>query len=191
MLEVTRPYGAPVRGFVSAYVTHAVASEPWQVAAYWQLRRQVFCEELGIFACSADERDEHDAMAVPIVALAHSAGDPESVVGVVRIYAADGGTWYGGRLGVALAYRTQRHVGSGLISTAVRSAAALGCERFLAHVLLANVPYFMRHRFRPLREVDVHGQKHMLMEITLTHEAQQSHTGSLSLRAARISGLAQ
>jgi len=167
MLELTRPYGAPVRGFVSAYVTHAVASEPWQVAAYWQLRRQVFCDELGIFARATEERDEYDVHAVPIVALAHSAGDPESVVGVVRIYAADGGIWYGGRLGVAAGYRTQRHVGSGLISAAVCSAAALGCERFLAHVLLVNVPYFMRHRFRPLREVEMHGQQHMLMEAQL------------------------
>ncbi|HTU61852.1 MAG TPA: MSMEG_0567/Sll0786 family nitrogen starvation N-acetyltransferase [Polyangiales bacterium] len=167
MLELTRPYGAPVRSFVSAYVTHAVASEAWQVAAYWQLRSQVFCEELRIFAGPAEERDEQDAHAVPIIALAHSAGSPESVVGVVRIYAAGGGVWFGGRLGVAAAYRTQRHVGSGLISTAVRSAAALGCERFLAHVLAANVPYFMRHRFRPLRDVEMHGQKHVLMEAQL------------------------
>lgn len=167
MLELTRPYGAPVRSFVSAQVTHCVASEPWQLAAYWQLRRQVFCEELGMFAGAEEERDEHDALAVPIVALAHSAGGPESVVGVVRIYAAEGGVWFGGRLAVARAYRVQRQVGSGLIYTAVRSAAALGCRCFLAHVLAPNVAYFMRHRFRPLHELSLHGQRHMLMEAEL------------------------
>ena len=167
MLELTRPYGARVRGFVSAYVTHGVASEPWQLAAYWQLRRQVFCDELGIFASPTEERDEHDMRAVPIVALAHSAGSPESVVGVVRIYAADGGVWFGGRLAVAGPYRVQRQVGAGLISTAVRSAAAMGCTRFLAHVLAVNVPYFVRHGFRPLQEIALHGQQHMLMEAEL------------------------
>jgi putative N-acetyltransferase (TIGR04045 family) len=167
MLELTRPYGAPVRSFVSAFITHGVASEPWQQAAYWQLRQQVFCEELKLFAGALAERDAHDAGAVPIVALAHSAGTPESVVGVVRIYEADGGVWYGGRLGVARAYRTQRQVGSGLIRCAVRSAAALGCKRFLAHVLAVNVPYFTRHDFRALRDIELHGQRHVLMEAEL------------------------
>jgi putative N-acetyltransferase (TIGR04045 family) len=167
MLELTRPYGAPVRSFVSAYITHGVACEPWQHSAYWQLRRQIFCEELGLFAGSAEERDAEDAHAVPIVALAHNAGSPESVVGVVRIYAADGGIWYGGRLGVTNAYRVQRQVGSGLITTAVRTAAALGCERFLAQVLAVNVPYFVRHRFHAIREIEVCGQRHMLMEAKL------------------------
>jgi putative N-acetyltransferase (TIGR04045 family) len=156
-----------VRSFVSAYITHTVASEPWQHAAYWQLRRQVFCEELQLFAGALEERDAHDARAVPIVALAHNAGNPESVVGVVRIYDAGGGVWYGGRLGVAHAYRVQRQVGSGLISCAVRSAAALGCERFLAHVLAVNVPYFKRQRFQPLRDIELHGQRHVLMEAQL------------------------
>jgi len=167
MLELTRPYGAPVRGFVSAYITHGVAREPWQLAAYWQLRRQVFCNELAIFAGAADERDEHDAHAIPIVALAHSAGSPESVVGVVRIYAANSGVWFGGRLGVDAAYRVQRQVGVGLIRAAVETADALGCERFFAHVLATNVPYFMRQRFRPLCEVELHGQRHVLMEAQL------------------------
>jgi putative N-acetyltransferase (TIGR04045 family) len=181
MLELTRPYGAPVRSFVSAYITHGVANEPWQHRAYWQLRRQIFCEELGLFAGPAEERDAEDAHAVPIVALSHNAGSPESVVGIVRIYAAEGGIWYGGRLGVTDAYRVQRQVGSGLITTAVRTAAALGCERFLAHVLAVNVPYFMRHRFRPIREIEICGQSHMLMEAHLPTKTRAPELPSLSL----------
>jgi putative N-acetyltransferase (TIGR04045 family) len=167
MLELTRPYGAPVRAYVSALVTHTLASEPWQQRAYWRLRQKIFCDELGLFAGPTAERDAHDAHALPIVALAHSAGNPESVVGVVRIYAAGGGVWYGGRLGVARRYRSRPQVGSGLIATAVRTAAALGCEQFLAHVLAANEAYFERHGFRSLRQELLHGTRHVLMQAEL------------------------
>ena len=50
MLELTRPFGAPVRPYVSPLVTFGVAREPWQVRAYWQLRSEIFCGELALFA---------------------------------------------------------------------------------------------------------------------------------------------
>ena len=167
MLELTRPFGAPVRAFVSPLITCGVAREPWQLAGYWQLRREVFCEELGLFADLAAERDAHDATALPIVALAHSAGTPEAVVGVVRVYAADGGVWFGGRLGVAADYRVRTRVGAGLIACAVASAAAHGCQTFLAQVLAENVPYFARLHFRPLSELSLCGRRHVLMQADL------------------------
>jgi putative N-acetyltransferase (TIGR04045 family) len=164
MLELTRPFGAPVRGFVSSLVTYAPATESWQHAAYWRIRREIFCEELGLFAGALDEHDPLDAYATPIVALAHSAGTPESVVGIVRIYPSGGGVWFGGRLGVERGYRRRPQVGSGLIACAVRTAAAHGCERFLANVLASNVAYFERHHFQPLVEVELHGKPHVVME---------------------------
>lgn len=164
MLELTRPYGAPIRSFVSSLVTHTPATEPWHHAAYWRMRREIFCEELGLFAGAVEEHDALDAYATPIVALSHSAGTPESVVGIVRIYAADGGVWFGGRLGVERVYRKRPQVGAGLIACAVRTAAAHGCERFLANVLACNVAYFRRHHFHPLAEVELHGQPHVVME---------------------------
>lgn len=170
MLDLQRPFGAPVRAFVSTYVTHTIARESWQLAGYWQLRREIFCDELRLFADPTCERDEHDARALPIVALAHNAGTPDAVVGVVRVYQAEPGAgevWYGGRLGVARAYRVRPQVGSGLIACAVRSAVAQGCRRFLAHVLAVNVAYFTRHHFRPLRELSVCGEPHVLMEADL------------------------
>lgn len=167
MLEPTRPFGAPVRAFVSPFITCGIAREPWQLDGYWQLRREVFYEELGLFADAASERDAHDATALPIVALAHSAGTPEAVVGVVRVYAAESGVWFGGRLGVAAGYRVRTRVGAGLIACAVASAAARGCKTFLAQVLAENVPYFARQHFRALSELSVCGRRHVLMQAEL------------------------
>jgi putative N-acetyltransferase (TIGR04045 family) len=167
MLEPTRPFGAPVRAFVSPLVTCGVAREPWQLSGYWQLRREVFCEELGLFTDAAAERDAHDLAALPIVALAHSAGTPEGVVGVVRVYAAEGGVWFGGRLGVAAGYRARTRVAAGLIACAVASARAAGCEAFLAHVLIENAAFFERQHFRALSELSVCGRPHVLMRAEL------------------------
>jgi putative N-acetyltransferase (TIGR04045 family) len=167
MLEATRPYGAPVRPFLSPQITCVLASEPWQLRAYWALRREVFCEETGLFATTATERDAQDARALPIVALSHSAGSPEEVIGVVRIYAAEGGSWYGGRLAVARAYRGKPAVGAGLIRAAVTTAIAHGCQRFVATVLASNGDYFCRNGFCALSSLELCGRPHLLMEARL------------------------
>jgi putative N-acetyltransferase (TIGR04045 family) len=164
VLETTRPFGAPVRRYVSPFIAFGVAREAWEIDAYWQLRREIFCQELEIFAGPANERDPHDTRALPIVAVSHSAGNPEAVVGVVRVYPVEGGTWYGGRLGVSRDYRVRPQVGSGLIGAAVRTAAAHGCKRFLAHVLAQNGSYFARHHFRALGELELWGRPHVLMQ---------------------------
>lgn len=167
MLEATRPFGAPVHAFLSPLVTYQVARERWEREAYWQLRREIFCDELEIFSAALAERDPHDAHALPIVAVSHSAGTPEAVVGVVRVYYTDGGTWYGGRLGVARDYRARPQVGAGLIACAVRTALAHGCASFLAHVLADNVPYFERRHFAARSELELWGRPHVLMQADL------------------------
>jgi len=167
MLEATRPYGAPVRPFLSPQVLCGLACEPWQLSAYWALRREVFCEETGLFATGEAERDAEDTHALPIVALSHSAGSPEEVIGVVRIYAAGGGVWHGGRLAVARPYRVRPAVGSGLIRAAVTTALAAGCERFVATVLASNVDYFRRRGFCALSALEVCGRPHQRMEARL------------------------
>jgi putative N-acetyltransferase (TIGR04045 family) len=167
MLELTRPYGAPVRPFVASYISYGLARETWQAQGYWALRREIFCRETNLFAAPDAERDEHDVDALPLVATAHCAGNPESVVGVVRIYETEPGLWYGGRLGVTAGYRARGQVGARLIETAVTSAAALGCRRFLATVLMPNVEYFRRYHFAPLGELEVCGRAHMLMQADL------------------------
>lgn len=166
MLDATNPWGRPVRPSLGAEVVAQVASEPWQRAGYRDLRRAIFAEEQGLFEGS--DFDEHDAHALPIVAQSQIAGMPDQVVGVVRIYRSEPGTWYGGRLGVRKEYRRFGAIGSALIATAVSTAVGLGCQRFLATIQLANVRYFERYHFRVLRELTVRGRPHQLMQADLS-----------------------
>lgn len=169
MLELTRPYGAPVRAFASAAVSFQVAREPWQLRGYWALRREIFCRETALFDSQLGERDEHDQAALPIVAVAHWAGAAHEVVGVVRIYALPGGdgVWYGGRLGVSPVYRAHGRIGAGLIATAVGTAKGLGCTRFLATVLQTNAAYFERQHFASIALAVVCDRPHVLMQAEL------------------------
>jgi putative N-acetyltransferase (TIGR04045 family) len=166
VLDPVNPWGRPVRPSLGAEVVAQVAREPWQLSGYRELRRAIFAEEQGLFEGS--DFDEHDAHALPIVAQSQIAGMADKVVGVVRIYRQEPGTWYGGRLGVRKEYRRFGAIGTALIATAVSTAHGSGCQRFLATVQLANVRYFERHHFRALREVVVRGLPHQLMQADLS-----------------------
>lgn len=137
------------------------------IAAYFELRRQIFCEEQGLF--QHHDRDPIDAIAYPIVAIADVPSQPEQVVGVVRIYEEKPGLWYGGRLGVHADYRRVGRIGKGLIQKAVTTANAWGCDRFLATVQLQNVRFFQRLHWESLQEIDLCGLPHHLMEADLGH----------------------
>jgi len=150
---------------LGAEIVARLANEPWQLLGYRELRRAIFAEEQGLFADS--DFDEHDAQALPIVAESQIAGMADRVVGVVRIFCSEPGTWYGGRLGVRREFRRFGAIGTALIATAVSTAHGRGCRRFLATVQLANVRYFERHHFRVLREVSVLGRPHQLMQADL------------------------
>jgi len=167
VLEPRRPYGEPIRPFLSSLITFGVAREPWERSGYWELRRRIFCDEQRLFCDPTEEQDGHDARAVPIVAVAHCGGTPDRVVGMVRIFEAGDRTWYGGRLGVDRRYRARPAVGGGLIREAVCQALRRGCERFLATVQEPNVRYFTRFDFVPLQPIELHGRAHMLMQAEL------------------------
>lgn len=150
--------GAPV-------VVATIAREPWQLDGHFRLRHAIFVREQGLF--SESDRDEHDAIATPIVAYSLIAGMPDRVVGVVRIYPARDGVWFGGRLGVAREHRRVGTIGTALIVEAVATAHAWGARRFFATVQEQNVRYFERHHFRALHAVDVCGRPHRLMTADL------------------------
>jgi putative N-acetyltransferase (TIGR04045 family) len=166
MLEPQSVWGGSVAPFFSPNVSAQIASEKWQIDAYFGLRRAIFAKEQGLFDVS--DVDEHDARATPIVALGHVAGMPDEVIGGVRIYPAQPGTWFGGRLCVCARYRSRGIVGTALICAAVSTAHALGCRKFLATIQLKNVGYFERHHFSTLEPVQVCGQPHHLMEADLS-----------------------
>jgi putative N-acetyltransferase (TIGR04045 family) len=167
MLDRVYPWGKPVRAQTAPRIRAEVAREPWQIQAYFRLRREIFAAEQGIFVES--DRDAFDAHASPIVAQGEIAGMPDCVVGVVRIYRAPEGedTWFGGRLGVSHAYRRVGAVGTALITEAVSTAHSWGCRRFLATVQEANVRYFEHHHFRRLEALQLLGRPHFLMEAEL------------------------
>jgi putative N-acetyltransferase (TIGR04045 family) len=169
MLDRVYPWGRPVRAQTAARIYATIASERWQIDAYFRLRREIFAEEQGLFAIS--DRDELDLDATPIVAQGEIAGMPDGVVGVVRIYRAadEPHTWYGGRLGVSRAYRRVGAVGSALITEAVSTAHGWGCRRFLATVQAANARYFEHHHFQRLEPIELLGHAHFLMEADLQH----------------------
>ena len=161
MLTASPPPGAP------RFETR-VARTPGERAAYFALRRAIFCAEQGLFAL--DDRDDCDETAVPIVCVgAEAPGAPPRVVGVVRVWEEARGDWWGGRLGVDPAFRTVGAVGRWLVQTAVGSARAWGAHRFRATVQRANVPFFRRLRWQTRDELQLFGTPHHLMEADLAH----------------------
>lgn len=150
-----------------------LATEAWELQGHHSLRREVFCREQGIFA--EHDRDDIDPRAVPIVALSCMAGDPDRVVGVVRIHQPEPGLWWGSRLGVQREFRRIGSIGAQLVRLAVCTAAARGCHRFLAHVQEQNVPFFERLRWESLAELQLHGIAHRLMRADLAHYPPHGH----------------
>ncbi|VEP18189.1 putative N-acetyltransferase, MSMEG_0567 N-terminal domain family [Hyella patelloides LEGE 07179] len=138
-----------------------LALSPTEIAAYYQLRQEIFCQEQGIFQQS--DRDEDDTIAYPIIAI----NNKNQVVGVVRIYETRSRLWYGGRLGVHQDYRRVGRIGKGLIDKAVTTANAWGCDRFLATVQLPNVRFFQRLHWNSLAEMTICDRPHHLMEAQL------------------------
>lgn len=165
MLDTIHPWGDRLRPYLSSQVQAQVVNEAWQLEAYRKLRSEIFCQEQSLFEGS--DFDVWDESALPIVALSQMLGMADAVVGVVRIYEAEPGVWYGGRLGVCNGYRRRGAVGGALIECAVSTAHALGCRRFLATIQLQNVRYFEHYAFRCLEPVLVHGRPHQLMEAEL------------------------
>jgi putative N-acetyltransferase (TIGR04045 family) len=143
------------------------ATEAWERREAAALRRQVFCEEQGIF--SGDDRDDVDAIAIPLVVISSLGVAPHDVVGTVRIHAAEPGVWWGSRLAVAADYRRIGALGSSLIRLAVCSAHARGCRRFYAHVQSQNVLLFRRLHWRTIEETELRGRPHHFMQADLAH----------------------
>ena len=146
------------------------ASGPWMNAQARALRRQVFCKEQGLFdGDDLDPIDTDEPTTRLLVASSCLAGQPDEVIGTVRIHEALPGTWWGSRLAVQRAWRQHSRLGSTLIRLAVCSAHALGCTEFLAHVQAQNVPLFQRLHWQVLDEMVLHGRMHALMRADLGH----------------------
>jgi putative N-acetyltransferase (TIGR04045 family) len=157
------------------------ATDEWERRDAAALRRQVFCDEQGIF--SGDDRDAIDQVAIPIVVISSFGVVSQEVVGTVRIHEAEPGVWWGSRLAVAAGYRRIGALGTALIRLAVSSAHARGCRRFYAHVQSRNALLFRRLHWATIEEIVIHGRHHHFMQADLRHypPIQDAETGFLSL----------
>lgn len=152
-----------------------LASTSQEIEAYFALRRSIFAEEQQLF--DADDRDDLDAIAYPIIAIAT---DTQQVVGVVRIYETEPGLWYGGRLGTHADYRKGWQIGKGLIYKAVTTAHTWGCTRFLATVQWQNVRFFQRLHWESLQEITIRDRVHHLMQADLAFYPPESQVREAS-----------
>lgn len=143
------------------------ADASWELEQAYAIRRDVFCDEQGIF--KTDDRDAIDDVAQLLVAVEIDALQHEHVVGTVRIHESEPGVWFGSRLAVDAQYRRHGRIGASLIRLAVSSARAVGCHTFLAHVQAQNVPLFRRLRWRTLAEEDLLGLPHHMMQADLNY----------------------
>ena len=170
--------------FLPSDFVFKVARSQEELRGFWQLRKDIFCQEQGLFEGS--DRDEHDETMLPIVCISLVMGMEDQVVGVVRIDEREPGLWYGSRLGVHRKYRHLAHlsrsvpernhqphfyggrsIGAGLIYKAVSTANAIGCHTFLAQVQAQNAPFFQTLHWRPLGEMELHGVPHVKMQAEL------------------------
>jgi len=158
---------APPPLYRSAEYIVRFATEDWELAGAAALRHAVFCREQGLFA--HDDRDAIDNQAIPIVALSMIGGQPDEVIGTVRIHHAGSGLWWGSRLAVAETHRRVGTIGPALIRLAVSTANARGCIRFHAHVQSQNELLFRRMRWARLDELEMRGIMHVLMNADLAH----------------------
>ena len=163
-----------------------IARTDEDLEGFFALRRRIFCEEQAVF--ESDDRDLTDENMLPIVCKPLIAGMEDNVIGVVRIDEREPGIWYGSRLGVAPEFRRVRRlspgvaarnhqpcyaglgaIGASLIYKAVSTANAIGCHEFLATVQHQNAKFFTRLHWQSLKEIEIHGLKHIKMRADLDH----------------------
>ena len=134
--------------------------------AHFQIRRQVFVAEQGLFRGAGGDRDgrDDDPATIHVVGLADGV-----ICGTVRLYPLGaGGRWKGDRLAVLASYR---HLGLGapLVRFAVSSAGRLGGREMEAFIQPGNVAFFRWLGWRRIGDlVDYAGIPHQRMLIDLT-----------------------
>jgi len=125
------------------------------LAAAFAVRREVFCAEQGV--PEALERDEHDAAALHLVAVAGG-----EVVGTCRLVAGGRRTRLG-RMAVARSHRG-RGLGAELIALAHEEARAAGAREVELHAQVAVRDFYARAGYVPHGdEFEEAGIRHVAM----------------------------
>ncbi|MBR7827203.1 GNAT family N-acetyltransferase [Actinospica sp. MGRD01-02] len=139
------------------------AQDAASVAAYRELRREIFVHEQGLFDGHDLDAPDEDPRTIVLVARDRSG----RIVGGVRLGPAldgpDIGWWQGGRLVVAPDARGLGGLGSALVRAACARAESEGALRFEAHVQARNEGLFTRIGWQRVRPVTIAGAPHVLM----------------------------
>ena len=152
--------------FISADIVIKLVSEDWERRQYYRLREATFRDEQQLLK---EDRDEYDFKALGIIAIGQMFGEPDRVIGAVRIFPEGKHTWWGGRLCVDPIYRQHRAIGKALINAAVSTAKKMGCQTFLATVQQQNERYFQRLHWQSQRHIELARIPHVLMQAVLEH----------------------
>lgn len=152
--------------FISADIVIKLVSEDWERRQYYRLREATFRDEQQLLK---EDRDEYDFKAFGIVAIGQMFGEPDRVIGAVRIFPEGKQIWWGGRLCVDPLYRQHRSIGKALINAAVSTAKKMGCQIFLATVQQQNERYFQHLHWHSQRQIELANILHVLMQADLAH----------------------
>jgi putative N-acetyltransferase (TIGR04045 family) len=162
---------------VAATLTCRAVTTRAERDAYFQIRRQVFVAEQGLFGGAGaggnrdgtdrygTDRDGHDDDPATIHVVGLADGE---ICGTVRLYPLGaGGRWKGDRLAVLASHR-RLGLGAPLVRFAVSSAARLGGREMEAFIQPANVAFFRWLGWRRAGDlVDYAGIPHQRMLIDL------------------------
>ena len=121
--------------FISADIVIKIVSEDWERRQYYRLREATFRDEQQILK---EDRDEYDFKAFGIVAIGQMFGEPDRVIGAVRIFPDGKQTWWGGRLCVDPLYRHHRAIGKAQINAAALTGDSLANQRIVVSVQQQN-----------------------------------------------------
>lgn len=148
-------------------LTCRAAESAAETAVHAAIRHTVFVDEQGLF--DGTDRDGFDADPTARHVLGFVDGVPAGTVRLYRLPSDEPGErlWKGDRLAVLHQYR---HVGLGapLVRYAVATAGALGGDRMIAFVQVANVAFFRHLGWSLVGEPFVYvGAPHQQMSIDL------------------------
>ena len=130
--------------------------------AHFAIREEAFVRRQGLFDGSDMDEHDRDPRTLHLVAVCEPTGD---IVGTVRCYVREDGTWFGGRLVVAPEWRLSKlKIGPALVRAAEEHVRASGAVRFFAYIQCRYAKLFEHIGWvRIGDEVDYAGTPHQLM----------------------------
>jgi putative N-acetyltransferase (TIGR04045 family) len=139
-----------------------VAASVQERQAHFAIREEAFVRRQGLFDGSDVDEHDRDPRTLHLVAVCQPTDD---IVGTVRCYVREDGTWFGGRLVVAPEWRQSKlKIAPALVRAAEEHVRATGATRFFAYIQCRYVKLFEHVGWVRIGEqIDYAGTPHQLM----------------------------